>query len=156
MINIRLARPADASHIRDVHVASVHTLCAKDYTPEQLTAWTDREPEAYRTRMDQPDGAFLVAEWGKKIVGFSSLLGEEVLSLYVHPDHAGRGVGGALMDAIEEAARKKGVVVLRLNSSLTAVPFYEKRGYRNVRPSLFHLPNGVDIPCFAMTKRLDI
>lgn len=42
----------------------------------------------------------------------------------------GRGVGRALMVALEDAARTKGHRVLRLAAQEAAIPFYEALGYR--------------------------
>ena len=48
-IEVRLATPADAEEIHRVHLASVRTLCARDYTPEQIQAWAGfRHPDNYR------------------------------------------------------------------------------------------------------------
>src|SRR5687768_12579402 len=49
---IRRATPDDADAITPVHVASIRTLCAKDYTPEQIEAWAGwKSPEKYRAAM---------------------------------------------------------------------------------------------------------
>ncbi|MCB9778415.1 MAG: GNAT family N-acetyltransferase [Alphaproteobacteria bacterium] len=42
----------------------------------------------------------------------------------------GRGVGVALMEALEEDARRRGLVSVKLGSQESAVGFYEKLGYR--------------------------
>jgi GNAT superfamily N-acetyltransferase len=49
---------------------------------------------------------------------------------FVAPDRQGRGVGRALLSFVEELARRRGIEELHLSSSLTAVGFYERLGYR--------------------------
>lgn len=61
-----------------------------------------------------------------------------------------RGVGRALMLALEDAARREGFGVLLLHAQVTAMPFYESLGY-TARGGIF-LEAGIDHR--AMTKRL--
>lgn len=49
--------------------------------------------------------------------------------LYVHADYQGRGVASAICEELERPVRGKIVT----HASITAKPFFEKRGYRVVR-----------------------
>ena len=63
-------------------------------------------------------------------VGFGSLRGKDELDLlYVHPDVVRNGVGSMLVDALEKLAGARGATAMLTNSSETARPFFEKRGY---------------------------
>ena len=67
-----------------------------------------------------------MAEEGDAIVGFADLGPDGYLvRLYVHRDWQGRGVASALCDALP-AARTT-------HASITARPFFEKRGYQVLR-----------------------
>jgi putative acetyltransferase len=74
--------------------------------------------------------------------------------VYVHPDYVGRGVGGALLAALEEQARADGVERLTLHSTLNARVFYLKHGYRDEGQTTFQLRPGLELPCVKMTKGL--
>lgn len=63
----------------------------------------------------------------------------------------GRGVGRALVEAIEAHARREGLHRVRLNAQVEASAFYEKQGYRP-RGSIF-VEAGIDHR--AMEKTLD-
>ncbi len=153
-ILIRSATPEDAAQITPVHVASIRTLCAKDYSQEQIDAWAGwKSPEKYRRAMEAGE-VFFVAECSKNVVGFASLLGDEVRAVYVHPDHAGEGVGSKLLDAVEAEARLAGVATLRLTSTLTSVGFYESRGYQRGEPTLHPTTGGILLECVHFTKSL--
>ena len=75
---------------------------------------------------------FLVAEVDGRVVGcvhleeYSPSLAE-VRSLAVHPDYQGRGLGAALMDALEELARLRDYATLFAVSNNES--FFRSRGY---------------------------
>lgn len=48
----------------------------------------------------------------------------------VHPDHQRKGIGGLLMQKLEQLGREKGCYKAVLDCSEQNVPFYEKLGYR--------------------------
>lgn len=58
--------------------------------------------------------------------------------LYVAPAHRGRGLGGALLDAILALARERGAAFLELNTGTddhAARALYASRGLRNAEPN---------------------
>lgn len=59
----------------------------------------------------------------------------ELKRMYVHDDARGLGLGRALLEAIEAAARERGFGVLRLETSdlqAAAVGLYERLGYARI------------------------
>jgi GNAT superfamily N-acetyltransferase len=59
----------------------------------------------------------------------------ELKRMWVRPAARGRGVGRALLNAVEAAARERGVATMRLetgNLQLEAVALYEQAGYRPI------------------------
>ena len=68
--------------------------------------------------------------------------------LYVHRDHQGRGIATALCDSLEAGC---GVPCFTTHASLTARPFFERRGYRVVRAQQVER-RGVLLPNFVMEK----
>ena len=43
--------------------------------------------------------------------------------------YRGRGIGGAILDALLTMARQRGVRTVRLAAQLHAIPFYERFGF---------------------------
>ena len=152
---VRRATPNDAEAITPVHVASIRTLCAKDYTPQQIDAWAGwKSPEKYREAMEAGE-QFFVADVDGRVVGFSVLHGEEVKAVYLHPDHVGCGIGRRLLQAVEHEAAARGVAELHLTSTLTSVGFYESSGYQNDGPTTHPMADsGLALECVKFTKRL--
>lgn len=65
-----------------------------------------------------------------QIVGFSSITKQGYLySMFVHKDFQGRGIASMLLDEIEQYANITGIMRIMSEVSLTARPFFEKRGY---------------------------
>ena len=151
---IRRAVPADAEQITPVHVASIRTLCAKDYTQEQIDAWAGwKSPDKYRAAMAAGE-VFFVAEVDGRVVGFSVLFGDEVKAIYLHPDHVGHGLGRRLLEAVEAEARANAVPQLHLTSTLTSVRFYEACGYTKGEEHQHPVTGGVMLTCVKFTKQL--
>lgn len=72
----------------------------------------------------------LVAEDGGEIVGVLRGRSERLASLFVRGDHHRRGIGRQLVAEFEEESSRRGDAVIRLASTLYAVPFYTAVGYR--------------------------
>ena len=73
--------------------------------------------------------------------------------LFADPAVAGRGVTGALLDVLEQAARESGLSRLYVEASEPARRFFLKRGYSVVRRRDFEI-GGVAIHNYAMEHRL--
>lgn len=154
-LTLRRATLDDAVRIRRVHQASVRSLCSADYSAAQIEAWIGQLlPSDYRHTMREEWQLTWVAQVGTRMAGFSVLDGDLVRAVYVHPRYARRGVGSALLAAAEAEARARGVQVLRLNASLTAVPFYLRHGYCEVGPGAHPTDAGVTLPVMGMRKVL--
>jgi GNAT superfamily N-acetyltransferase len=150
---VRRATPADSETILQLHVDSIRRICAASYTPEQIDAWAgSKRAEKYTQGMASGDSMF-VAESTGPLLGFAALRGDNVLAVYVSPDHQHRGVGKALLAALEDDARQRHILELHLESTLNALDFYASRGFRRVGPSI-RIMHGVEVPCEKMSKRL--
>ncbi|GAB3682129.1 GNAT family N-acetyltransferase [Salinarchaeum chitinilyticum] len=77
-----------------------------------------------------------------------------VRAVYVHPDHAGEGIGTALLERLESTAREQGVESLGLQSSVNARTFYERHGYAVVESVTFQFGDEVEGPAVEMRKDL--
>lgn len=75
----------------------------------------------------------VVYEQDGEVVGVGALDGPEVKRLYVSPAAQGRGVGAALLGALEDEARDLGFDRLVLDASPSSVGFWERMGYAPVR-----------------------
>ncbi|MGH8370030.1 MAG: GNAT family N-acetyltransferase [Gammaproteobacteria bacterium] len=155
-IAIRAATPTDIPAINQVHMASIRGLCASAYSPDTIEAWASNPDMGRYQRMMAPGARCLVAVAADVICGFGSLELEKsrLASLFVHPDHAGSGVGGALLKRLEALALESGIDSLRLEASLNARGFYEVHGYKMYRMAKHCFSTGLKMDCAEMQKSL--
>ncbi|QDW72974.1 GNAT family N-acetyltransferase [Lachnospiraceae bacterium KGMB03038] len=136
---LRAYRPSDCEEAAKLFYETVHAVNARDYTKEQLNAWASENIDLRKWDQSFQDHYSLVAvetrmaEEGK-ILGFGDMDETGYLDrLYVHKDHQRQGIAAMLCDRLEAYAWKKGAGSVITHASVTAKPFFEKRGYRVVR-----------------------
>jgi len=76
----------------------------------------------------------------------------KIRAIFVHPDWARQGLGSAILDHCERAARAAGFTRLEMGSTLTGVPLYRLRGYVERERVDVPLPNGETLPVIRMVK----
>lgn len=123
--------PADTAPLRDLVAASIEELTQDDYSEDERAAWAGslaEDTQAFARRLAA--ATTLIVEIDGERVGLGSLKDNKVVDLlYVHPFHAGDGIGTTLCDALEKIARARGSKEISVDSSETAVIFFEGRGY---------------------------
>ncbi len=128
---LRPYAPSDCQALAELFHHTVHTVNAGDYTPEQLDAWSPGAVDLEGWNRSFLEHHTLVAEESGRIVGFGDMDGTGYLDrLYVHKDCQGRGIASAICEALERAADTAG---LTTHASITARPFFEKRGWQVVK-----------------------
>lgn len=148
-MTIRLASIDDAQAIHNLHTASVTRLCTM-YAAETIAGWlAGRTPEGYK---GIAKNEMYVYEAQGKIIGFSHVVNRDIAALFVSPESAGKGVGSALMRHALHHIRQRCEGPISLESTLNAVPFYEKMGFKKTGDSLTYR-NNVEIPTVLMEQK---
>jgi GNAT superfamily N-acetyltransferase len=172
--HLRKATKADIPRLREVIEASVRGLQANDYSPTQIEAAL-RSVYGVDTQLII-DGTYLAAEINSEIVacgGWSkrktlyggdqfearedSLLNPaqdaaKIRAFFVHPNWARQGIGAAILQACEDAARAAGFTRLEMGATLSGVAFYKAKGYTAVENLEVPLSNGEALPIVKMQK----
>ena len=149
-MELRLYTPADCPAMAALFQETVRTVNAADYAPEQLTAWAGGEVDLPAWDRSFLAHLTLVAEEAGAIIGFADMDASGYLDrLYVHRAHLRQGVATALCDALEATVDAPRFVT---HASLTARPFFERRGYRLIREQQVQR-RGVTLTNFVMEKR---
>lgn len=148
-MNIRKYVAADCSHLTKLFYDTVHSINVNDYNKQQLDAWA-----AEAVNFEEWNRSFLehftvVAVEGDWIVGFGDIDRTGYLDrLFVHKDYQGKGVGSSICDELEK--QWEGIQVTTA-ASITAKPFFEKRGYK-VACEQEVLRQGVKLKNYVMKK----
>ena len=74
--------------------------------------------------------------------------------MYVAEEHGRKGTGSAILARLEEMARDLGVTELHMDSSISAVPFYEANGFISLERGEHPMPSGNRMACVRMRKTL--
>lgn len=138
-MEIRPYKTEDIQEIAELFYETVHTVNAADYTDEQLDAWADGNIDLAAWDRSFQEHMTLVAvitpseaedkkDVPEQIAGFADMDSTGYLDrLYVHKDFQHCGIASALCDRLEEAVDAEQITT---HASITAKPFFEKRGYR--------------------------
>ena len=148
IVEIRRYRSSDVEEVVRLFRDTVHTVNAADYTAEQLDVWAPLSIDIREWDRSLGEHFSVVATENGKLLGFGDIDKSGYLDrLYVASAHIGTGVGTAICDALEAAVNGKIVT----HASVTAKPFFEKRGYTVVREQRVER-GGVRLTNFVMEK----
>lgn len=130
MIAIRTFQAGDAEPLAELFAASVRALAHGDYTDAQIRAWASAIADVDRFALRAREKMTWVAVRESRIAGFSDLEPDgHIDMLYVHPEHARRGVARALLAHIEGIAADHAPGRLYTEASITARPVFERMGF---------------------------
>lgn len=148
-LRIREYRPEDCAGLAGLFYDTVHTINARDYTPDQLDAWADGHVDlAGWNRSFLAHYSLVAVLDDNTIVGFGDIDHTGYLDrLYVHRDHQHEGIATALCDALESTAAGRIVT----HASITARGFFERRGYRVVREQQVER-HGIQLTNYVMCR----
>ena len=127
---------------------TVHTVNAKDYSPEEIKAWTFSKTDFSEWEQSLSEHYSFVAVENGVIVGFGDISPEGYLDrLFVHKNFQNRGIGTALCNQLEKQVN--GSIVT--HASITAKNFFKKRGYQTIKEQKV-MRNGVYLRNYVMQK----
>ncbi len=155
-MQIREFRPEDASALAQIFHDAVHVIGARDYSPEQLSAWSP-EPapaEVWASRAADGRRVFVAADAQDQPQAFIELETDgHIDCFYCQPEAAGTGTGAMLYERLEAEARSLGLTALFVEASEAARRFFLRRGFTaETRREIER--RGVTLHNYRMTKQL--
>lgn len=147
-MEIREYREEDQAEILSLFYETVHTVNAKDYKGKQLDAWAPQDNDYEHLNAALRNNLTLIAIEDGKITGFADIDENGYLDhLFVHKDYQRRGIASALCSRMEEGFKR-----IETHASITARPFFEKRGYVVVKAQDVEI-RGEALRNYVMEKR---
>ncbi len=145
---MREYREEDQAEILSLFYETVHTVNAKDYNEKQLDAWAPKDNDYEHLKAALRNNLTLLAIEDGKITGFADIDENGYLDhLFVHKDYQRRGIASALCSRMEEGFKR-----IETHASITARPFFEKRGYVVVKAQDVEI-RGEVLRNYVMEKR---
>ena len=128
---IREAQQTDTIALKELFQNTVLAVNSKDYSQAEVEDWASCGDDLSNIEEMIKTHYFIVAvNQQSQIVGFSSITSQGyVHSMFVHKDFQGKGIATMLLEEIERYAITAGIMRITSEVSLTARPFFEKKGY---------------------------
>ena len=145
---IRKYESSDCKEMAELFFNTVHSVNVKDYTKEQLDAWASGQVDLEKWDQSFQEHFSIVAVENDIIVGFGDIDKTGYLDrLYVHKNYQGKGIATAICDKLESKVKENIIT----HASITAKPFFEKRGYKVVKEQQVER-NGIFLKNYIMEK----
>ena len=136
-MEIRIAKDEEFGAISKMVERSVRACFPKFYPPCSVE-YVVEETCAENLRKRAEFTNFYVVKEGKEVVGCGAigpLWGSEVESslftIFVDPNHQGKGIGRKIMETLESDFYAKRARRIEIPASMFAIPFYKKMGYEH-------------------------
>ena len=124
----------DCKEIIELFYNTVRFVNAKDYNKAQLDVWAPKEIDISAWDKSLSEHYSVVIEKNGAIVGFGDLDATGYFDrLYVHKDYQRIGIAAAIANELEKYAQQNNIRTVITDASITAKPFFEKRGYQVVK-----------------------
>ena len=152
---IRIAQRSDALELMSLFQETVLHINKRDYSEAEVADWASCGNDISHIKEMIRTHFFIVATNQQlQVVGFASITQQGYLhSMFVHKDFQGKGIATILLNEIERYATTRGIMRITSEVSLTARPFFEKRGYI-VEVEQKRKANQLYLTNFWMAKRL--
>lgn len=148
---IREYRSSDCEQLAELFYHTVHAVNAKDYTKEQLDVWVSGCVDLEEWDRSFMEHYTVVAVKNDVIAGFGDIDESGYLDrLYVHKDYQNQGIATVICNELEQGVRADKITT---HASVTAKPFFERRGYKVVREQQV-IRGGIPLTNFVMEKQL--
>ena len=153
---IRVAQQSDVIELKNLFQNTVLAINRRNYSQAEVEDWASCGDNLSEIEDMIKTHYFIVAiNQQSEIVGFSSITLQGYLhSMFVHKDFQGEGIASILLEEIERYANTARIMRITSEVSLTARPFFEKKGYI-VKEEQKRKANQLSLTNFWMAKKLD-
>lgn len=154
-MRIRLYNRMDLDDVLKLYYDTVHSVCAQDYSLEELDAMAPEKPNIYHWETSLEKNHTIVAVNDEdEIIGFGNIGQTGFLDrLYVDKDYLYQGVASALVKHLENYAKVNGNNIIDTISTISSEDFFKKLGYKTLSEDISEL-RGERIVGYAMEKKL--
>lgn len=155
---IRKADTADYAVMDTIFRAAAKAFCSRSYDSQVISSWAgEPSPGRFLKGKDSGDEQYVFSLDGSVVCfGSINLEHHKLVSLFVAPEQSGKGIGQSMLEFLVARAESAGVAVLKVDSSLNAVSFYQRHGFTEISRSLYRTQNGVEMESVQMERNLNL
>lgn len=150
---LRAFVPSDLKALRQLIHATIDASYGSAYPPRAVQFFKDYHTDQ-RIIERAVEGSVVVVECEGELLATGAILGDHIMAVFVRLDHQRRGLGAAVMDGLESAARAAGRRSVHLDVSLPSRSFYESRGYANMQSCSIDVGDGERLHYWTAEKSL--
>ena len=99
-------------------------------------------------------GEIFILEQNEQVIGTGSLVGVDILGVFIHPGFQHQGHGRALMQEVEKKAIANGINEVALSVSVPSKKFYENLGYEIIGERTIDVGEGQRLDYWEAKKTL--
>jgi putative acetyltransferase len=151
----RKAILSDLKEMQELFVETIRSVCKKDYNPEQIEVWVSGAKITQRW-IDVVNSQFvLLAIIEDTIVGYGTIKdGNYIDFFFIHKNFQRQGIADKIFSQLELEARKENSKLITADVSITAKPYFEKKGFI-VKSEQKNIIAAVEIINYKMEKTID-
>ncbi|RYJ37178.1 GCN5-related N-acetyltransferase [Flavobacterium anhuiense] len=140
--------------MQQLYIETIQIVCKNDYDSTQIKAWISGVKNTERWIEVIEKQFVLLAIIENKIVGFGTLKdGNYIDFFYIHKDFQRQGIADKILKELEMEAKKHNSTIITSDISITAKPFFEKKGFV-VNAEQKNIRLGIELINFNMEKEL--
>lgn len=153
-IQIRTFKERDLAAIRNLIDETVNACYSDDYCAEAMQffkEWHDSQKILNHAK----EGYTIILEKNNQVIGTGTIIGTEVVRVFVSPVFQKHGCGRLIMNELEEKAVSKGIKVIKLDASMPSKKFYDSLGYVTLEKTFLELESSKRLDYYKMEKTLN-
>jgi len=145
---------SDLKEMQEMYIETIQWTCKNDYNPLQINAWISGLNDTERWLKVIHEQFVLLAFIENIIVGYGTLKNGNYIDFFcVHKDFQRQGIADKIFNQLELEAKKENSKNITANVSITAKPFFIKKGFI-IKAEQKNIRLGVELINYKMEKEL--
>lgn len=152
-ISIREFKPPDLEAIKSLIYHTIDICYSNAYPKEAVQFFKDWHCDENILK-NAKEGYSIVLKKNSEVVGTGTIVGDEIMRVFVSPAFQTQGIGRLIMRKLEEKAVSLGIDVVKLDASIPSKRFYDSLGYVTLEETFLEVANNKRLDFYKMKKSL--
>ena len=139
-VEIREFRNGDLVNVKDLVYQTID-CCYPDFYCQEAVKFFKQWHHDDKILKDATEGYTIILEQGGRIIGTGTIVGNEIVRVFVESAFQKRGFGKLIMHKLEEKALSQDINIVKLDASLPSKKFYDLLGYVTLEETFVDLEN---------------